>query len=323
MSLHDTSTASERRKDQWRARAILTMSFGLCALLFLSACITLDRAPEPVVALKAEPDATPSYELSVMTLNLAHGRGTGLHQSLQNGRKARRNLDEVAALLLREQPDLVALQEADGPSSWSGRFDHVTYVGAAGGLAWSARSGHANGNLLDYGTALLGSLPLEDARAHTFMPGIATTPKGFTVVTATWPGTDLDFDVISVHLEALRTEIRKRQVGELVRAFADSPRPIILMGDFNATWDGRDEVMATITEALDLRAWQPEDSDGTYRNTNLRIDWILVSEDFEFVEHRTLDDAVSDHRPVMARLRLSNPALAQSLMTDPSAPASP
>src|SRR5258708_3463709 len=52
-----------------------------------------------------------SDSLRVFSLNLAHGRRDGEHQVLQSRVAIRSHLDRVAAVLRREAPDLVALQE--------------------------------------------------------------------------------------------------------------------------------------------------------------------------------------------------------------------
>ena len=65
------------------------------------------------------------FTLRVMTLNLAHGRGEAFHQLFQKSTTIIQNLDEISAMLKREQADVVALQEADAPSFWSGNFHHV------------------------------------------------------------------------------------------------------------------------------------------------------------------------------------------------------
>src|SRR5262249_24095113 len=66
--------------------------------------------------------------LRVMTLNLAHGRGLAPLQSrVLPARFFTDNLDVIAALIRRERPDLVALQEAELGSKWAGDFNHVRY----------------------------------------------------------------------------------------------------------------------------------------------------------------------------------------------------
>lgn len=39
-------------------------------------------------------------------------------------------------VITRENPHVVALQEADGPSFWSGKFNHVDYLARTGGYSY-------------------------------------------------------------------------------------------------------------------------------------------------------------------------------------------
>src|SRR3954463_16388019 len=109
--------------------------------------------PEPAIS-----------EWSVLSLNVAHGRGMGWHQALLKRKTIQANLDAVAGMLLREAPAVVALQEADGQSIWSGRFNHVSYLSEVSKLPHSVRGEHVRHPELSYGTALLSNVPLHNAR---------------------------------------------------------------------------------------------------------------------------------------------------------------
>jgi endonuclease/exonuclease/phosphatase family metal-dependent hydrolase len=235
-----------------------------------------------------------------MTLNLAHGRGTGFHQALQGEARARANLAEIETLVRRELPHVIALQEADQPSGWSGAFDHVDFIAQSAGFDWGVHTAHAEGMGQSYGTAVLSRLPVEEHGAYTFQPALASLPKGFTLATVRWPEAGLDIDVVSLHLEPLRKTVRQRQARELVAALADRERPLIVMGDFNTEWDAEDGVLQTIAGGLGLNAYVPEAGLVTYPRLGRRLDWILVSCDFTFGGFRVLEDEVSDHRAVVA-----------------------
>ena len=56
--------------------------------------------------------------LKVVTLNLAHGRRDAWRQALLKRATIRANLDEIVRILIHQQPDVVALQEADAQSLW-------------------------------------------------------------------------------------------------------------------------------------------------------------------------------------------------------------
>ncbi len=73
--------------------------------------------------------------LTLVNLNIAHGRGLSLNQLLVSHEKIQKNLTESANFLRQTGGDIVALQEADAPSYWSGNFHHVEFVAAHGEYA--------------------------------------------------------------------------------------------------------------------------------------------------------------------------------------------
>lgn len=97
---------------------------------------------------------------------------------------------------------------------------------------------------------------------------------------------------------------RAEQVDALAAWWAESPRPVVVLGDFN---DG-----PTSASHRRLRA-QGRDSfiqagagwGGTYRGLRLvplRIDWIWTSGEWTALEHRVVKQRWSDHNPVVARV---------------------
>lgn len=282
----------------------------LVLLSALSGCVRYQMAPQPeffspssdyqvVEAAATEP------RLRLLTVNLAHGRGTGFHQAFQDATDALRNLDSIESLIRRESPDLIALQEADAPSAWSGRFDHVDYLARSAEYEWGVHTAHARGLGLAYGTAVLSRLPVRDYAAMTFAPARAALPKGFSLATVYWPSADLELDVVSVHLEPLREVVRQKQAARIAAALADRPRPLVIMGDFNTEWDHEDGVLRRLAKDLDLIVHAPEeDGFDTYPRLGRRLDWILISRSLRFEGFRVLDDKVSDHRVVLAEVGL-------------------
>ena len=293
-------------------------------LIALTGCISPLLGPDPeVFSGDEERAAVPVTKgLRVMTLNLAHGRGTGFHQALQGKERALANLREIEGIVQRERPHVIALQEADQPSGWSGDFDHVEFLANAGGFDWGVHTAHAEGAGLSYGTAVLSRLTVADYGAYTFIPAAVSLPKGFSLATVDWTEAGLLIDVVSVHLEPLRMEVRQRQARELVAALADRPRPLIVMGDFNTQWDAEDGVLQTIASGLSLNAYIPGAGLVTYPRLGRRLDWILVSCDFTYAHLEVLEDQVSDHRAVVADLvpayDHSGPAVAERCLFDPA-----
>ena len=250
--------------------------------------------------------ATPST-LRLMTVNVAHGRKRGPHQALQPKRRIRSNLGEVAAMLRQLRPDLVALQEADGPSMLTGRFDHVTHLADQAEYAFSFRGDHVRGKRLASGTALLSMRPLLEPVSVRFAPSPPTFCKGFVCATLDWPGNGTTrVDVVSVHFDFLRKSVRLKQVGQLVRHLADRTGPLIVMGDFNCQWSDRRSALRTLAEARQLRAYRPGAMGmKTFPKLGRRLDWVLISPELEFAEYAVVKATVSDHRPVACVVKLA------------------
>jgi len=244
--------------------------------------------------------------LRVMTLNVAHGRKNGCHQFLQRTTTIKSNLDDVASVIKRKGPDLVALQEADGPSAWSGSFDHVRYVAGKAGIAYSIRGEHVKRKNTSYGTAILSDISMNTHVSVTFPPSPPTFSKGFVITTIIMPGNpSVDVDVVSVHLDFSRKAVRERQAQEIVTRLANRKRPLIVMGDFNCEWPSREQTLRVLMDALQLRAYRPGAKNmATFPKSGRRLDWILVSPEFDFVTYDVMNDTISDHQGVIADVKL-------------------
>jgi len=251
-------------------------------------------------------DFNRSNVLRVMTLNIAHGRKNGRHQLLRRTATIKSNLDDVAAVIKRLNPDLVALQEADGPSAWSGSFDHVQYVAERAGIAYSIRGEHVKRKNTSYGTALLSDFPTNTSVSVTFPPSPPTFSKGFVISTIAVPGLP-SIDVVSVHLDFSRKTVRERQAQELVDRLRRRKNPQIVMGDFNCEWTSKEQTLRLLTDDLKLKAYHPGAKNMvTFPKSSKRLDWVLVSPEFDFITHEIISDTISDHQGVIADVKLKN-----------------
>ena len=286
------------------------------SVVFLQACATAELMTVPDVQSfgisderQVQPVSTADSGLKVMTLNMAHGRGDSFHQLLQTTDTTLGNLDAIAEMLNREQPDVIALQEADGPSFWSGNFNHLAYLAERSPYSWAVNGRQVEGAGLAYGTALLSSFELQQPQAITFDPSLAMIRKGFVVSTIDWPGQpDLKVDIVSVHLDFSSEFTRRQQARELIAVMRDRGHPMIVMGDFNTDWHHEDSTVRLITTELDLDAHSP-DVQGleTFPFNDKRLDWILLSGELEFSSYHVVADVLSDHRGVVAEVALKRP----------------
>lgn len=242
--------------------------------------------------------------IRVLTLNLAHGRARAWTQS--RARKAgwyRRNLDVVARVLEREQPDVVALQEAELGSRWAGMFDHVAYLARHAGLQVIAATPHVEArDRFRYGTALLARGSALESGGGDFRTQ-GRWDKGWTWARLRIAATELT--VVSLHLDFMSAAVRNAQARELARRLSDERGPFVVLGDFNATWRGTGSPVRVLARRLGLEAFEPTHKRPyTYPFGRRRLDWILVSPELAVLEQRVLvDDRLSDHRAVIADLR--------------------
>ena len=277
----------------------------VCALL------TPDAAAECPAAEKGA-RAIESDVIRVATLNIAHGRKDGRNQMLLGEDTIRSNLVEVAGLLDRSEADVIALQEVDAVSRWSGKFNHLDLLSANSAYACTHHGLHASGWLYDFGTALLARRTFRNSFTHSFQPSWPTTTKGFSFAALDWnPGGALPEPVlvnfVSVHLDFSRRSVRRSQIDEMVAALSQVEGPMVMMGDFNTDWQTTDSSLKYLAEQMNLSVFQPHaDGLSTYGDKGARLDWILISEELEFSRYSVFPDVVSDHYAVAAEIVLKD-----------------
>jgi len=302
-----------------RAFAVLILFAGINVLAACTKAIIEDQPGPDYPEVERIEHAT----LRIVTLNVAHGRKDSINQFLVSNSSIVDNLDTIATLLRTVDADVVALQEADGPSMWSGYFNHVSYVANAAGYPASIYSAHVNGKRINYGTALLSKTPFQASISHDFPESPPTMRKGFTLGQVEWQALDdapaVAIDIISVHLDFSRKSVRQQQIGEMRALIKNRLNPLVILGDFNSDWLVDESAVRTLAKCTNMKAFEPDSTgNGTYKNGKKRLDWILLSNDLEFKTYRVLPEVVSDHSAVMAEIIL-NPVGAKSSVDVPVA----
>jgi endonuclease/exonuclease/phosphatase family metal-dependent hydrolase len=292
-------------------RNILSISLA-CFLIFASCTGDLPINESPIQSNQTGVNTSSMKTrhdqnlLKVMTLNMAHGRGSSIHQLFLTTSQIKKNLQTISHVIRRENPYIVSLQEADISSFWNGRFNHMDYIAENSGFNYTFQGNHVDGLALQYGTSILSKFPLYNNNSHTFSVSPLTFPKGFVISTIKWPDNpELEIDIISVHLDFLFESTRQHQVNELITLIEDRNRPLIIMGDLNNEWQEDGNALDYLINSLALKAYKPEYQKlVTYPRLNKRYDWILVSRELDFVSYAVIPDKISDHRAVIAELTL-------------------
>lgn len=281
----------------------------LTLILFVSGSKAASTGPLDEVFLEVPAPAPAEASLRLVTWNVAHGRAGAFHQALLPREEVEHNLERIAAVLRHESPDLVALQEADGPSAWSGNFDHVAHLATQSRLEFSFQGDHNPFDLLgrdlSSGTALVSRLPLSGPLSQAFGANWRDT-KGFVVAAVEVPGTGQEIDVVSLHLDFLNPRERRQQVLALAAALEGRHRPLVVLGDMNCV--GAAAAIGLLEEHLGVRPYRPELAEPTFPagSPMRRLDWILISEELEFTGYRTLEPRLSDHLGVVADVRFAS-----------------
>ncbi len=291
--------------------ALLTLN---CFILV--ACTTVEKQQRTIYSANIEADETiaiqPAYPNSVLrvaTLNLAHGRKDSFNQLFVLEDTFKENLGDITNVLSDYRPHVVALQEADADSRWSGGFDHVEYLASAAGYPWRTHESNAESWLFSYGTALLSALPLSESIKHTFESSPPTLDKGFVLAQIDWPYGDgkksRKLDILSVHLDFSRQSVREKQVKEMIEILSVRMNPTIIMGDFNSEWLAETSVIQELATKSRFTTYRPESTDyNTYKDK--RLDWILITKDIEFIHYQVLPDTLSDHAMVVVDVRFKD-----------------
>jgi endonuclease/exonuclease/phosphatase family metal-dependent hydrolase len=256
------------------------------ALLAVLAALLLSHP-----ASAAEPQT-----LRVLCYNIHYGQGTDGNYDVAR----------LAKVILKEKPDLVALQEVDVGVKRSGRVHEARRLAELTGMA--VRFGptqHYEGGL--FGNAVLTKLPVLDVHIQPLpyteaTPEKVTYPRGAIAVTLK-SRSGKPFRFISTHFQHNVAEDRLAEAKAINRHFAgeDDSMPTILAGDMNATPDS--EPIKTLLSRWKNATDEPAAPSAPSRNPRSRIDYIF----YRAAPHLKLthaeviaEEVASDHRPVLA-----------------------
>lgn len=254
-----------------------------------------------------------------MTFNIAHARGVSpVHQSLRSGDRLRANLLKIARLITRLDVDIVALQEIDQDSRWSGSFDHLKFLSEHTGLTHGVfgltnkRTGRFH---MNYGNAILSRFPIHHHESVTFDLG-GVGKKGFLFAEIDTPSGRVP--VLNAHMHHRSRPARLRQVIRLMH-FLDEQRkhrkarwrtsPFVC-GDLNnpSTHPDATAVLLGYLEQFDNCTLLPKGrSPHTFPALwpSRSLDFIYLPGGCTVVSSGVVRSYLSDHRPVLAEFNLA------------------
>jgi endonuclease/exonuclease/phosphatase family metal-dependent hydrolase len=257
-----------------------------------------------------------SQRLRLLTFNIAHGRGLTPIQGLTSSRKLRLNLRRIADLLRRLGADVVALQEIDECSVWSGRFDHLDYLRTHAGFPHAAfginnrRPGLMN---LCYGNAILSRFPIVETETIVFGKR-RVGEKGF-LFAEIEVGARI-VPLVNLHLHFGSRRKRLLQLDLLIEWLRAKQRlhgagwavPPIVCGDFNNPDTGDDATASLFSHLSDYGDYSLHPRMApTYPSPLPRraLDFVFVPPGCRAVHSEVVRSFLSDHRPVMVEFSVA------------------
>ncbi len=217
------------------------------------------------------------------------------------------DIDAIAQVIQKEDPDLVALQEVDVFTDRSGKDLHQAQA-----IADKLDMHYYFAKAIDYqggyyGNAVLSKFPIEDSIRIELptLPGVKAEDRSWAGIKVQVDGQSLWFG--STHLDFKTEENNLHQSNTLLKALEQLSIPVIIGGDFNVVPSSKTialfdktfqrtctgECPYTIpminpTKTIDFLMYRPK---GAFQTTN---------------HHVVPEEYASDHRPVVATITIDS-----------------
>ena len=230
-------------------------------------------------------------KLKVMTYNIASG----------NNLQKDRNLAHAAEIINRVQPDFVTVNEVCKNTEYAPQHQADVLGRLTGYYPVFGRSIDIAGG--EYGNAFLTRKPLlEHEVIH--IPDRRSEERSYyehrTLLRAVIEVNGRKITVFSTHFGLAKVE-QESAVETALEALKREQNPVILMGDLNMQPDN--PLIVRLTEALHDTA-DRTDEIKTFPSDvpEIKIDYILHSDEFATISLSSMDTQNSDHRPLFAEL---------------------
>lgn len=271
---------------------MLNRLFALvCLAATLGACSTPPQIKDPL-------------QLRVLSYNIHHGRGMD----------SKIDLERIADVINRANPDLVALQEVDRATKRSGDVDQAAKLGELTGMhAYFAQAmPYQSGG---YGNAILTKASHESAYLETVALPAAQGQEPRSLAVGELPPWGEDHPRITfagTHLSHESSQTRLAQIDEAWEDLFMNPGQVYLFaGDFNFT-PNRDEYRKIIKAGFvdTAAAFGDPQPTSPASNPSKRIDYVFVrpADRWRVIDVTVLDEPVaSDHAPLLVELEYVQP----------------
>ncbi|WP_402464336.1 endonuclease/exonuclease/phosphatase family protein [Isoptericola aurantiacus] len=236
----------------------------------------------------------PDDELSVMTWNV--------HYGVSSDPSVR--LDTLATVIRESDPEVVALQEVSRGWILGGGADMLTYLARTTGreVAWSPAADRQFGNAL-----LWDPDRVEVTDVQRIELPFGEGPQDRSALAATVRSPAGQVRLVTTHLQH-REQNHSTRLEQLEAIFDAEPvdGPYVLLGDLNAE-PGWEEITAVTDQGLvsgQDDVGDPAALTSPAVTPRYRVDWVFATPATPFTSFEILDVVASDHRPLLATVRL-------------------
>jgi endonuclease/exonuclease/phosphatase family metal-dependent hydrolase len=249
--------------------------------------------------------------MRLMLYNIRYATGTGaaFHLPVPGAGYLRSNprvLQGIIRFIKSEDPDIVGLIEVDTGSIRTGRVNQAEVIAES--------LGHYSTYQCKYGVTSINTLvPIVNKQANAFLAAPRVQGERFHYFDTGIKRLiiELELDELCVFLVHLSLKFRHRhaQLRHLFQLVKQTPKPVMIAGDFNTFW-GEHE-MALFMEAAGLTSAN-RDRIPSYpaRRPRMELDFILHSRGIEIESLRVPEVTFSDHRPLVCDFEVSGQPVA-------------
>jgi endonuclease/exonuclease/phosphatase family metal-dependent hydrolase len=234
-------------------------------------------------------------QIRILTFNILHGA------TMKNDF----DLDTIASIIKKTDPDLVALQEVDFKTKRAQNYDLVTELG------WRTKLAPLFGRAMpydggEYGEGVLSKWSFISSRNVPLPHAPENEPRAALEVTTITPRGDT-ICFVATHLDHLRNDAdRIAQVSQINDVFSSNKHPTILAGDLN---DVPGSQTIHILEEFWTPAYKPNQPDPTFPSTNpvKKIDYVMFhpANRWTVISRQVICDQVaSDHCALLVVLEI-------------------
>jgi endonuclease/exonuclease/phosphatase family metal-dependent hydrolase len=247
-------------------------------------------------AQKKSGTSTSKQELTIMSYNIHHANPPSKAGVI--------DIEAIAAVINKQKPDVVMLQEVDVNTKRSGMNEAVTLAEKTKMNFYFAKAIDHDGG--DYGVAILSRYPLSGGATHKLPTAAGTNGEPRVLATANIELKGKKITIACTHMDAQRNDTnRLLQINAITDILQKETNPVILAGDLNAAPGGA--VIDILDKHFTRTCTQGCGFTIPQINPTKTIDFIAYKPtgSFRIVSHTVIDEQyASDHLPVMATLKL-------------------